>query len=105
MSNIRPYVFPEMAVYYLLLPFTAIGIAVRLASRGQGVGPTLFLVAFVLAVYAILGTIVMNAGTLYRLRLPYVLIQFGFAVAGLQWAAWRLGWMRPPAIATAGDVP
>ena len=105
MSNIRPYVLAEMALYYLLLPFAAIGVVVRLATRGRGRGPTLFVVFFAIAVYALLGTIVMNAGTLYRLRLPYVQVQCGFAVAGIYWAAWRLSTMRRPVGTGTGIVP
>jgi hypothetical protein len=40
------------------------------------------ILASTIVIYALLGTIVVNVGTLYRFRLPYVLLQIIFATEG-----------------------
>jgi hypothetical protein len=82
-SNLRHWVLAEMSVYYVMLPFAAVGVVAALRHREVTTRlPALFLLLFTLGCYGLLGTIVINAGTLYRMRLPFVLIQSVFAVAG-----------------------
>ena len=92
-SGVRRYAFAEMVVYYALLPFVVVGIALTLRRprfflRVQA----LFVTFCILGIYGLMGTVVTNAGTLQRLRLPYVLMQFAFAAGAL-----RVLFLRHPA--------
>jgi hypothetical protein len=98
MFSLRRYVVVEVLVYYALLPFTVFGAVQVIRRAGERDRlPVLLLLAVMLAVYGVLGTVVTNGGTLYRFRLPYVLMQFTFtAVAlGTVAAAWRRRHPRP----------
>jgi hypothetical protein len=84
-SGGRHYVVVEMILYYLMLPFVVAGVVLTLRRprfflRVQG----WFVVFFLLSIYGLLGTVVLNAGTLHRLRLPYVIIQLAFAAGALR---------------------
>lgn len=81
----RQYVIVEMVLYYLLLPFVVIGI-VRTLRRPRFFlrVQALFIVFFTVVIYGLLGTVVLNAGTLHRLRLPYVIVQVAFAAGALR---------------------
>jgi hypothetical protein len=84
-SGPRQYLLAEMALYYLLLPLIVAGVVVtirrpRFFVRVQG----MFLALFMLGIYGLLGTVVLNAGTLHRLRLPYILVQLVFAAGAVR---------------------
>jgi hypothetical protein len=86
-SNLRHWVILELLPYLLIVAGAVV--AVSAAVRGL-YGPVVrrqmvFTVLLVLIAYALLGTVVLNAGTLYRFRQPYVLLQIILAVEG-----WRL---------------
>jgi hypothetical protein len=83
-SNLRHWVILELLPYLLIVVGAAV--AVITALRGLQ-GPvvrrqTIFIGLLVLIAYALLGTVVLNAGTLYRFRQPYVLLQIILAVEG-----------------------
>jgi len=66
-----------------------VGTAAR-ASAPELRRQVMFIVLLVLIAYALLGTVVMNAGTLYRFRQPYVLLQIILAVEGWRQIAARV---------------
>jgi hypothetical protein len=98
-SRIRRYVIVEMLAYYALLPFVVAGVVLAL-RRADARLSTLFVVLFLVGFLGLLGTVVMNAGTLHRLRLPSVLLLMTFAAAGLR-AATRATGIPLPARALA----
>lgn len=102
-SGGRQYVVVEMALYYLLLPFVVAGIV--LAIRRRRFFPriqALFVPFFILGIYGLLGTVMTNAGTLHRLRLPYVILTFAFAAAALR-AFFQRGQAAPPLAPEPGE--
>jgi uncharacterized membrane protein len=85
-SNLRRFLILELLPYMAVLCGAAAGIVVALrngdsACRRQ----TVFIALVIVIIYSLLGTVVLNGGTLYRMRQPYVLLQIIFAVEG-----WRI---------------
>jgi hypothetical protein len=95
-SNLRPFVLLELVPYLLIVAGAFIVVSAAAAGlTGPDVRRQLmFLVLLTSIAYALLGTIVVNAGTLYRFRQPYVLLQIVLAVEGWRRVAKRL---RPTA--------
>src|SRR5260370_27880504 len=86
-SNLRHWVILELLPYLLILAGAVVAVITAVGGLN---GPVvrrqmIFIVLLVLIAYALLGTVVLNAGTLYRFRQPYVLLQIILAVEG-----WRL---------------
>jgi hypothetical protein len=94
-SPVRQWMLIEMTAYYGVLVLAVVGVS-RMARGGLPHGrlaAVLLLGWFTLAHYGLLGTVVLNAGTLYRMRMPLFLTQCVFAAAGLGALA-ALAWRR-----------
>jgi hypothetical protein len=96
-SRLRRYVIVEMLAYYALLPFVVAGVILAMRRRGARRVQTLFVVLFAVGFLGLLGTVVMNAGTLHRLRLPAVLLLLAFAAGALRVTAARVSGALLPA--------
>jgi hypothetical protein len=85
-TNLRKFIWFELIPYYALLPLSLVGLVTTIVTRARtpALSQAAFILAFTIAVYALLGTVVVNVGTLYRFRLPYVLLQMIFAVEGFR---------------------
>jgi hypothetical protein len=107
-TNIRKFIWVELIPYYVMLPlaFFAMVMTIVNGTRTPATSQAAFILAVTMAVYALLGTVVVNVGTLYRFRLPYVLLQIIFAVEGYRLvlaAAVKSRSMNVPATPVAAD--
>jgi hypothetical protein len=90
-SGLRQFVAIEFVPYVLATATALVGLLASLsgtfglAARRQSA----FVTLLVVTVYTLQGTVVLNGGTLYRMRLPYVLLLFVFAAYGYQWLSSR----------------
>lgn len=82
-TRIRKLVVIEMVGYYIMLVMSMLGIALAFRTGGWTRIQTVFIVLLLAGVYALLGTAIMNGGTLHRLRQPYLAFHFVFAAAAL----------------------
>ena len=81
----------EMLLIYLLLPGLCVGIWRTVAARRAD---GFFLVAFVFATAIPISLVVANLGTLFRLRLMYLLPLLIVAASGKPLAVYRMGLAR-----------
>jgi hypothetical protein len=92
-SNIRRFVWIELVPYYTLISLALVAMIAALLRRAGTLSSVqaAFVAMILVVVYALLGTVVTNDGTLYRFRVPYVLLQIVFAAEGgrLVVQAWR----------------
>jgi hypothetical protein len=88
----------ESLVLVLLLPFAAVA-SWQIARAGGAGGLVLLLYFFLFG--TVLGLLVVNVGTLVRLRLPLIFIASALGAVGLAWWRDRLARMRAVGVRTA----
>lgn len=106
----RTFAGVEMAFWYLLLPGVGMGMW-RLLRRSRSRPELLFFLIAVLALAVSISLVVANLGTLFRLRLVFLLPLLIVAAAGRPLAVFRLGlvrikqaWSRAPRVPAARAV-
>jgi hypothetical protein len=77
----------EVLVHYVLLSVSIAGLAIAFRLKGVSRVQVVFIVLLTCAAYALIGTTILNGGTLHRLRQPYIAFHCIFAAAAVL-SAW-----------------
>jgi hypothetical protein len=84
-SRLRGFAAAEVTIYYATLVLSAVGFVLAARTGGAPRSIAVYLVLLTAGAYALLGTVILNGGTLHRMRQPYLAVHWVFAAAAVVW--------------------